>query len=661
MNYARAGVAIVALALFVRADPAAGELSDWSEEAGFSLQLPAGWTAERDMPGRGAVLRPPDAGQQAVELVVWRVSVGVVNVQGAAAEHERLLRARMPYERLRSEPISTAGAGEGLYVEGSVELADGGSAAALFAVFMSGDRAYVVGTFSELTDTKVSREKGIEPVLRGLFLGREVPSLEPWTEQTPRRPAEPPIAPVAPLVRQPGTGVTPADSGPADGHTPREGPSEPDDGGTWFSVDLLPEWQVEADRDLVCISSPGDAMALLLPVVCTGRDVGRAALEQAVVQMLTRAGAAEIVACRECSRDGTCAWVWSEVTVGGKIARGPFALVVEEPVGLLAGVVSPAEDPGADLRAAAHIIASFRARCDREVVEAGITPGNHWVDPSGALECTLPEGWEAEGGVLTYDGAPAISIRGRQVGGSRAWFTWLQPIRPVFRDLTESMRGLGFRDGDPYYAYDGVDRRMVMTRGAPAELVARYLLPTGLVLTESAKALGREESGDSLGLLGSGDERSAVVSIIDGSGTDAQQAWCAVSQRTTEPSRGGWFWEAACLAFGGCPGEGRLAARALEASVESAHVSEDCEGERAGRLRSLVQQAEMARSSTLWKRLVGGAAILPAGLADEGRQSGGDIGAVPEAASELWAGVAAGLVEPCKGIEVTALHSRPER
>lgn len=643
----------MALALFIPRAQAAGALGGWSAEAGFALDLPPGWSVVRETPRCGATLRPPDARPGAVDLVVWRVSVGVVNVQGAATEHERLLGADMPYERLLSEPIQTRGAGEGLCVEGSAELPDGQRAASVFAVFLVGNRAYVVGTFADPSQLAAARRNLIDPIVGGLSLVPESAGPGLLAEVGPVSAPEPPDGATVPLSPPPGTGVRPADVQPADRDEGKESAWKSYEDPAGFSLDVPHGWSCEVHESVVRVSSADGAAVYLLPVLCTGADVGKVTAEGMVALALSRAGATKIVACRECGRTGRCVWVWAAVGADEGSVSGPFALVVDEPVGLLAGVMSPDGKAEEALRTGARIVASFRARFGGSVEQPGFTEAS-WTDPSGVLQCKPPEGWRLDGGVLTYDKAPAISLQGTRVGGSPAWFVWSQPIRPIFRDLTDAMRGLGFRDGDPYYAYDGVDRRMVLTRGAPSDVVERYLLAEKLLPGTSPRIVGEDTGGAGLNLLGPGDERSAVVSLIDSSGLRLEQAWCAVSQRTTEPSRGGWFWEAACLGFGGSPGEGLTAARALAATIRSARIGPEGDSAVTAPLQALIAQSTVVQTSLPWQHLLGQAAAVPAHLVAEGAPEGRQAYSVPDVASELWRNVAAGVVEPCKGAGMAA-------
>ena len=664
MIHARAGAVVLALALLVASAKADGELGDWCAEAGFALELPPGWAVEREVAGHGATLRAPAAERPLVEIVTWRVSVGVVRAEDAAAEHERVLGWRLRYERSESEPISTTGAGDGVYVEGTVELPDGSQAAALFAAFLGRSRAYVIGGFADMATTAVVRKECIEPVVQGLCLLPSEALAGPGVEPRPLPPREPGEGREQPIVRPPQTGVTPAnaDDTPGTGEGAGGPNAEPVAGRhedpAGFSLDLPRGWQCQAHGTLVWASSPDGAAAWFVPVRCIGGEAGSAAVEEAVGRGLSEMGSARLVACRRCGRDREGVWFWLRVNVDGRTVSGPSAMVQDGSNGLIAGVLSAGDPPDQSLRECAKVVASFSARVDGSEVARPAESGTPWTDSSGRLECAPPQNWRLEGGVSTYDGAPVVNIGGTRTAGPRAWFAWRQPIRPIFRDLTPAMRGLGFRDGDPYYAYDGADRRMVMTRGGPADLVQRYLLPQNLVPGKSLEILGEEEAPEALGILEPGEEISAIVSLTHAAGTRPEQAWCIVSQRTTQPSRGGWFWEAACLCFGGTWGEGLGAGRALQATIRSARTTGNGGAQADAQVQALLDRASAACRAPLWRELMGDAVVVPVLGEGVAAATAEATYVAPEAATRLWTDVAEGGALPC--IEVVTTTTQDE-
>ena len=158
------------------------------------------------------------------------------------------------------------------------------------------------------------------------------------------------------------------------------------------------------------------------------------------------------------------------------------------------------------------IAGSFQTRFATPDVTEPVTGGVEWTDASRALKCLAPVGWRLSGGVQPFDKVATIQIKATRDDG-RAWFVWAQPVRPMLRELTEAMHRLGFRNGDPYYAYDGTDARMVMTRGTPADLLAAYLLPDKIVPMPEGSAPGASTDLGNTGLLGHAGEQSALVEV----------------------------------------------------------------------------------------------------------------------------------------------------
>ncbi|MGQ9730828.1 MAG: hypothetical protein ACUVX8_06080 [Candidatus Zipacnadales bacterium] len=149
-------------------------LPAWQVEAGFTLTPPPGWIVERELPGVGMTLRPPEQDAPMIELTVWRLSVGVVSATEAAAEHERLLRHFVWYERTHLQPITTPTAGPGVLVRGLVRATDGCQAEALFAVFARAGRGYLLGLFTTLGGSEEAQRAYLKPALEGFTLSKGV-------------------------------------------------------------------------------------------------------------------------------------------------------------------------------------------------------------------------------------------------------------------------------------------------------------------------------------------------------------------------------------------------------------------------------------------------------------------------------------------------------
>jgi hypothetical protein len=635
-----AGASVLALALSL-CPVGAQTAGSWWPEAGFALKLPDGWRVEKDLPHRGLVLRPPGADAPEVDLVTWRVSVGVSGAEGAAAEHERLLAARMRYRRTGLEPINTTGAGEGVLVEGLASTPEAGEVGSVFAAFTRGRQAYVVGAFVGPDDLERARRDCVEPILERLALTSNGPATgtapprEPRQATGPTLPVSPPVSPESPEPNRddhPGTGaVTPA--GP---------PGEPSTGPSGFSLRVPAGWRCETLNGVLRIASPASAYVFAQPVVCASGTPGQVDAEDLIARCVGTVADARVVTCSHEASSQEGAWVRTGVEAGDRQFDGAFSLSMRGQTGLLLGVLAPRGELDAAASAAAETIASFSAEVDVSATAAALERTVGWTDPTGLLGCNAPSGWTLPAGLKTYDGRPAISLEGWTSYGAAGWFEWRQPVRPIFRELTDAMRRLGFRDGDPYYAYDGVDPRMVLTRGSAGDLAARYLLPEGLAPRSGKLAVVSEAAAPGVSLIGRAGEETALVALAAEPGEGDARGWCLVSQAPLGEARDGRFWEAAALSFGGRPGRWAEAARALEQTIRSATVAlAAAQGTRAT-LDPLLAQARGAVNSPAWRRLVGESPLTPAPTGGGGAGGERQRLTVPPALAAAWRALASG-------------------
>jgi hypothetical protein len=326
----------------------------------------------------------------------------------------------------------------------------------------------------------------------------------------------------------------------------------------------------------------------------------------------------------------------------GGSRKGLFALAAQGGEGLVVGVVAPGEPPTSVLAVAAEVIGSFRLDSAASAGAVG-EAASRWTDATNGLSCEQPGGWRLRGGLTTYDGKPAIALQGSAAAGD-AWFAWAQPLRPVFRELTAAMRRLGFRDGDSYYAYDGMDPRMVMTRGSAADLVTTFLLPERLGAIGPAATVVGEAPLEALSLIGGADDRTSLVTLAVGPDAAAGRGWCIISQAAVGESPDGWFWEAACLAFGGAPGHGAAAAQALRDAIRSAAVGPGATPEGRAVLEPFLARATAAVAGPTWRELVGSAAYTPELASAPDPTSHRATFTVPPEMAEAWRRLARGEV-----------------
>jgi len=593
-SFAGAGAVALALAL----STVTAQDSGWWSQAGFALNVPRGWQITRDVPDHGLTLRPAEAGAPSVSIVTWHMSVGVSGPEGAAEEHERLLAAAMRYRRLGVEAIRAPGVGEGVLVQGVAQGADGGEQGSLFAAFVAGTRAYVVGTFTKAGAFDRARNDYLEPVLSGFALTGGAPAVGPSRPLSPGRATE--ASPTPPPRTE---GGSTRESGTPATSTPR-GATYADP--TGFSLAPPLGWRCAVEGNCVRVSSREGASLLLAPVRCPEGAPGWVEAADLIAECLGGLDGVRLVSCDRQPAAGGALWLRVKAEADGQALEGRFSLAATDGAGLLTGVLAPAGRMDATGGAAREVLASFQADLPDPRTPAAATGGTERRDLGGPLVLAQPDGWTLLGGPAAYDRKPVIAIEGRATDGTNGWFVWQQPVRPMFRELTDAMRRLGFRDGDPYYAYDGIDPRMVLPRGPAADLVTRRLLPEALRGTGDGPAT-REDPVSGLALLGRGGEQTSLVETAGG--------WFVVSQAPIGEEREGRFWEAACLGFGGTPGHRAEAARALERVVRSATVPASADAATRAGLEALIAVTRAALDSTTWRELIGGPALpaLPTG------------------------------------------------
>ena len=645
MNSLFARAVLLALALLVTPAFAQVPPLTWSAELGFSLEVPPAWEVSREVPGRGLAMRPPGGGAWPVELAVWSASVGVRDAADVAREHERILQKAVRYERTRIQSIRTEGAGEGVYVVGVVTDRAGEEAASLFAAFLREGRGYAIGTFVEPAALEGASEAYLHPVLQRFRL-KDLVTTEPTADRTPAQPEpeETPPEPRHTTADESPTLVPGGEASPGEGPeappplTDRREPLPPVAGpeGRGLSLALPAGWEYETLEHVVVASSPTGLRAYMAPVQVSGDHLGAAAAIDLLHEVLAEDAGASLGSATVLARGVAGLWLHAAIDYGRKPFEALFALHAEQGNGILTGVATPEGSLNADLAQPARLLASLEGVFAGTATPAREERTSTWADESQALACAPPEGWRLEGGVKTYDGVPAIDLRGTSEGG---WFTWSHPVRPLFRELSEPMRRLGFRDGDPYYAYEGDDPRLVMTRSAPADLLGRYFLPEGLLPMPAEAATGPGTPIVDPRLLGHADEDAAVVEVRTGRGTNELLGWCVLSQGTIRAERNGRFWEAACLAFGGRPGSLVRAGEALRATIRSTGISEA----RAPGLATHVRAAAQACAAPFWGDVLGDAPLALCTI-QGGPQD--PVRTLPGSMSEAWTAVAEGRLHP---------------
>jgi len=649
-----AGAGVWALALSLLPLPRQTPAPSWRAEAGFRLDLPPGWTIAREIPGHGLELAPPGGSPWSVEIAVWTVSVGVASPDAAAREHERILAARMKYSHLREEPIRAAGAGDGVYTEGSAMLPGDREVRALFAVFLAGNRAYVIGTFADPPAADAARQQYLDPILGAFALTGPPPKGRPMSDSRPLPAPRPPPGPApSPVVQPPRPG--PATSGvlrleagatpPAPEPPPLELVEYSNPAG--FSLKAPTDWKCDLRGHVIALSAPDGTSVSLLPIVASGTRLGTLTAEELARACLGEEVAPSRLLHTPCEGDSRAAWLRVSTEWAGQARTGVIGCTLAGPTSLAAAVFMPNGLGESSLHRVAPIIASFQAQFPAAPLPAQTTVP--WTDPLRRLVIPAPEGWLLRGGVSTYDKQPCLSLQAASTADPRTWFTWLQPVRPIFHDLTPAMERLGFRAGDAYYSYEGADPRTILRRGSASEFLTKYLLPQGMVPFPPDDTALVEQSVRDMALLNSPNEKVVRLDLRTESGAGRQFGACFISQAVLGDPPAGGFWEAACLAFGGPEGLRSLAGRAWRSAVTSVRVAQEGSASPAEKadLTRLLNTANKAASAGLWDPLLGDVAFRPALAGRESAPATGATYSVPASATALWRDIASGQSVGC--------------
>lgn len=581
--------------------------ASWQAQAGFILSVPAGWEITQEVPSWGIVLQPPGTDSPRVEFVTWLVSVGVVGPEAAAAEHERLLKARAHYRRTNVSPLSSQNAGEGVLVTGLVTNPDGGDVGSVFAAFQRGDRGYVIGLLTAPSHLAVSVANYLQPVIDGLKFTQTQPAVDLAPSPAPRSEREP---------AHPDLGAHPPRHGSTGGQglglKPESTSGSVHPAGIrlrhpcGLSVAVPAEWEHSFCGTAIWLCPTQGTSIFVLPVWGRGQPSWVNVADTAV-PCLQAVPNFKLRTCEKTEQSTGTIWGQFAAERDSGPLEGRLCLVAGNGVGVLLGVVAPAGQLRYLSGLAAEIFASLEGEIPVPEVESSVTH-EEWRDPSGGLLCEHQSGWHLEGGVSAYDNAPVISLIGKTTEGSEAWFAWHQPVRPVFRELTDAMRRLGFRDGDEYYAYDGIDPRMVLKRAMNGPTLIDLLLPVG---TLRARRLTSSRPVAAVGMLARADEKTELLEFSEDRGPADGCAWVLVSHAGVGDRAESGFWEAASLAFGGVPGRCWEAAEAMMLTMRSASVPSDAAVHSQGALHELLERSKGALESPVWRELVGSGRWLP--------------------------------------------------
>jgi hypothetical protein len=570
------------------------------------LTVPQGWQIA-PAGEAGAVLRPPSAEGQPIEIVGWEVPRGgEPSPLAAATAQETLLIRTGPYARRSASKYKTAAGNTGLLLSGQVRAVGGSLQEAAFAAFCEGGRYYIIGTFVG---------EGSGPSLEGPFgqvlktLRFETPTAAPVP---PVRPADPgPVAttlpdrprpsveplasppapagvdvgpasvvvslpPPMPIVSapatEPGTGSKPVFTGNRGGGLTAATPATPPAVGDLapptaavetdtfisfesplgFRLEHPADWKTSVVGGRIEVAAPsGDgsalpgAMVIIWPLAGVTEKQDPVELARRVLNGWDAVGAT--ASSLQGRVESDCAILAGKIGIGEARRRIVASCHVSGDTALVTALVARPEEFAQRLPALTRTLGSFSAgpwwTSARRAADTSL-----WRDTAaGALETVIPTGWKARGGVQNYNGSWSVYLELSSDDARGLSVTWQQPIMPAFRDLTLMLRNLGWQEGDKYVANPGDQALRLLTRLSPQDFLTRHWLPNGPLRLQDAVIDRLESSADTAELL-TGANRAAITAVLHSKGQDGpRERLCLVATADGPARLGASCWQAAVL------------------------------------------------------------------------------------------------------------------
>ncbi|MFO7946510.1 MAG: hypothetical protein R6V19_06840 [Armatimonadota bacterium] len=461
------------------------------------VPLPDGWRVESTYGDSGAVLMPPDPRAWPVEVAVWPAPEGAEESPEAAADaHEAMLRREHPYARTDLAEFATSSGISGLLVTGEITVEHEKAVASVFCVFAHAGRYYVVGTFALAGHEEQVTERYLRPVASQLQINNastrdepnetedEKPLPEAFETDTPVEgtdalEAGDPGADVgeAPAVGETVSPITPMYDSTAASPLPEHASAENlfDMSADGIRLRGPAEWTIEASNGRWTVHPEGmekNTLGILVwPLEAlrsdmTGSEIARKALKHweltAGYDLNVRPnGQSEAII------SGT------GLSPGGPLLVLGNCTVHDDHALVTAMYVSP-DRSATDWPMLAEMLSSVQVEAIT-FKEPRYAPETYEWSLPGVPEVTfhVPEGWKIRGSLDTGSGVNSISIEAVSSSSPRSYITYMQPVLPLFKGLSQLLIGLGYSEGDRYQAADG-GTYTLLSRSDPEQFIAGY-------------------------------------------------------------------------------------------------------------------------------------------------------------------------------------------
>ncbi len=213
---------------------------------------------------------------------------------------------------------------------------------------------------------------------------------------------------------------------------------------------------------------------------------------------------------------------------------------------------------------------------------------------TGALAIIVPVGWAVTAHVYDTPAGPAIFVSGVNAQDPSARFWWAQPVRETYRDYTQLLRALGYREWQRYKDSATGHVFTVAKKRGPVRFLEDIVLPHAGDGLAGWEVIDTRPSDKVAGMLPRGS--GAVVHLLGYTPRGSCDCWYAVATGHVEgqPSH---VWVGAWLGARQRPGD-RRAIDALAAVVQSCRVSRP-PAEAGEVLRMMVDSAKAAIADLL--------------------------------------------------------------
>lgn len=261
--------------------------------------------------------------------------------------------------------------------------------------------------------------------------------------------------------------------------------------------------------------------------------------------------------------------------------------------GLLTALAIRPEDFTASLPTCLKILASFQAGPwwiqRRDVPQTVI-----WQDPSSNLRAPVPSGWKVRGGLQSFNGMCSLYLEGTSQDERRLSFLWQQPIVPLFHELTQMLRNLGWQEGDKYLSNPGDQQVRILTRLSPQDFLTKYWLQTPQQRLDEVVLDKFDMQAQTTSLL-PGENSVGAVAVLHGqTGGKVRQRYCVVATANAPSGVGGNCWQAGVLQCEAPTGALDEALEALRTAVNGAEIAAGSTVEQVAAAQQLLQGARQA-------------------------------------------------------------------